>query len=118
MRRTRLVALALPLLAGVQAMPAAPASAADTYASLSGSGSTWSQVALDQWAKDVKQNGITVNYNGTGSSAGRSDFSQGVTDFGVSEIPFQTHPEDGSTPEDPRRSFSYMPIVAGGTSFM
>jgi phosphate transport system substrate-binding protein len=123
MRRSRLVALAvaltLPLLAGLQSVPASgAAAAADTYASISGSGSTWSQVALDQWSKDVKQNGITVNYNGTGSSAGRSDFAQGVTDFGVSEIPFQSHPEDHSTPEDPRRPFSYMPIVAGGTSFM
>ncbi len=36
----------------------------------------------------------------------------------MSEIPFQAHPEDGSAPEKPTTGYAYMPIVAGGTSFM
>ncbi|PJJ64986.1 phosphate ABC transporter substrate-binding protein PstS [Compostimonas suwonensis] len=92
---------------------------AETYAPITGSGSTWSQNALDQWRKNVTANyQMTVNYNGTGSSAGRRDFIQGTVDFGVSEIPFQLRPEDNSAPEAPTTGYAYMPIVAGGTAFM
>src|SRR6478672_6501195 len=96
---------------------AGPASA-DSYVTISGSGSTWSQVAVDAWRVDVHANGLTINYNGDGSSAGRLDFIQGLSDFAVSEIPFQLHPEDGSLPEVSTRPYAYLPIVAGGTSFM
>ncbi|MDF2443387.1 MAG: phosphate transport system substrate-binding protein, partial [Subtercola sp.] len=61
---------------------------------------------------------MTVNYSGNGSSAGRQDFISQSVDFAVSEIPFQAHPEDQSAPETPTSGYSYMPIVAGGTSFM
>lgn len=96
-----------------------PAQAAESYVPISGSGSTWSQNALDQWRKNVAGNyGMTVNYSGTGSSAGRQDFINQTVDFAISEIPFQAHPEDGSAPEVPATTYSYMPIVAGGTSLM
>jgi phosphate ABC transporter phosphate-binding protein len=113
MSRPYALLLAL-LLVLVNARPAA----AEQYVPITGSGSTWSQVAIDQWSKDVKKNGITVNYSGTGSSQGRTDFRMAQTDFGVSEIPFQLHPEDNSAPEVSTRPYAYMPIVAGGTSFM
>jgi phosphate transport system substrate-binding protein len=61
---------------------------------------------------------MTVNYSGTGSSAGRTDFINQAVDFAVSEIPFQAHPDDGSTAEAPTTGYAYMPIVAGGTAFM
>ena len=97
----------------------AQAAYAATYVPISGTGSTWSQNALDQWRKNVAANyGMTVNYSGTGSSAGRRDYIAGQVDFAISEIPFQTSPEDGSAPEKPTTAFAYMPIVAGGTSFM
>ncbi|WP_241976389.1 phosphate ABC transporter substrate-binding protein PstS [Cryobacterium algoricola] len=90
-----------------------------SYDPITGTGSTWSQNALDQWRKNVASNyGMTVNYSGVGSSAGRRDFVAGNVDFAVSEIPFQTAPEDGSAPEVPARGYAYMPIVAGGTAFM
>lgn len=96
----------------------APAQA-ETYFPITGSGSTWSQNALDQWRRNVYSNyGITVNYTGVGSSAGRRDFIAKTVDFAVSEIPFQSKPEDGSQPEEPLTKYAYMPIVAGGTSFM
>lgn len=89
------------------------------YEPITGTGSTWSQNALDQWRRNVASNyGMTVNYSGVGSSAGRRDFINGSVDFAVSEIPFQSRPEDGSAPEVPPRGFAYMPIVAGGTAFM
>ncbi len=96
-----------------------PAQAATSYVPITGTGSTWSQNALDQWRKNVASNyGMTVNYSGVGSSAGRRDFIAGSVDFAVSEIPFQIAPEDNSAPEVPTRGYAYMPIVAGGTSFM
>ena len=45
------------------------------------------------------QFGISVDYNGTGSTQGRIDFNNGTVDFAASDIPFQLHPEDGSAPE-------------------
>lgn len=103
------------LIVGVVATPAS----AETWEVITGTGSTWSQNAIDQWKTNVASNyGMTVNYSGVGSSAGRRDFIQGSVDFAVSEIPFQSAPEDGSAPEVPPRGFAYMPIVAGGTAFM
>lgn len=122
MRRLRHSILAVlclaAALAGVAGSEPLAASAA-TWTPISGSGSTWSQNALDQWRRNVASNyGMTVNYSGTGSSAGRRDFINQTVDFAVSEIPFQAHPEDGSAPEAPTTGYAYMPIVAGGTSFM
>ncbi|WP_291057734.1 phosphate ABC transporter substrate-binding protein PstS [Herbiconiux sp.] len=111
-------AVVLASLAVVGGADAAPARA-DTYTPITGTGSTWSSNALDQWRKNVAANyGMTVNYSGTGSSAGRRDFISQSVDFAVSEIPFQAAPEDGSIPEVPTTGYAYMPIVAGGTSFM
>lgn len=96
----------------------APA-AADGYVPITGTGSTWSQNALDQWRRNVAANyGMTVNYSGTGSTSGRRDFIQGTVDFAISEIPFQARPEDGSAAEVPNIGYAYMPVVAGGTAFM
>ncbi len=106
-------------LVGVMAFGGAMAAQAESYDPITGTGSTWSQNALDQWRKNVASNyGMTVNYSGTGSSAGRRDYIGGTVDYAVSEIPFQAHPEDGSPPEVPPRGYAYMPIVAGGTSLM
>ena len=117
-RRVGRLAAALAVVTLVALVPA-PAQAAESYVPISGSGSTWSQNALDQWRKNVAENyGMTINYSGTGSTAGRTDFINQTVDFAVSEIPFQAHPEDGSPSEKPTTGYSYMPIVAGGTSLM
>ena len=114
----RLIAACL-LVVGLAGGTGSPAAQAATYLPITGTGSTWSQNALDQWRKNVAANyGMTVNYSGVGSSAGRRDFIQGTVDYAVSEIPFQSSPEDGSAPERPSTGFAYMPIVAGGTAFM
>ncbi|WP_405998480.1 phosphate ABC transporter substrate-binding protein PstS [Streptomyces sp. NBC_00829] len=112
---TALVLLAA-LLFGA-AMPGAELAHAATYVPISGAGSTWSQNALDQWRANVKQYGMTVNYNGTGSSDGRNQFRNGTVDYGVSEIPYGIK-DSGVVDPPPSRKYAYMPIVAGGTSFM
>jgi phosphate transport system substrate-binding protein len=70
---------------------------------------------------------LNINFNAVGSTAGRSFYIQKQVDFAVSEIPFQSAYRDSSgsvvTNElnlvaSANRPFAYLPIVAGGTSFM
>ncbi|WP_030939273.1 phosphate ABC transporter substrate-binding protein PstS [Streptomyces sp. NRRL S-646] len=92
---------------------------ADSYTPIAGAGSTWAENAVDEWRRAVNQYGMRISYAGTGSSDGRRQFLSGTVDFAVSDIPFQTHPTDGSAAERPAQgSYAYMPIVAGGTVFM
>lgn len=105
------LALALVAIVGFQL----PAQA--EYAQIEGSGSTWSQVILSQWIKDVSASGIHVAYTGSGSSVGRKDFSNYSSMFAVSEIPYQGTDETGQPDTSNGREYAYMPIVAGGTAF-
>jgi phosphate ABC transporter phosphate-binding protein len=102
-------------LAGLSASMGA--AQADSYVPISGAGSTWSQNAIEQWRKNVNQYGLRVNYAGTGSSDGRNQFRNGTVDFAVSEIPYGLK-DAGVVDSPPSRKYAYMPIVAGGTSFM
>src|SRR6266550_5063729 len=90
-----------------------------------GAGSTWVQIALDQWRADVARQGISVNYQGVGSTSGRVFYYQNQIDFAASEIPFTKAYRDatGSVITNEvalaaHRPYAYMPDVAGGTSFM
>lgn len=118
-RWRRGLAATLAVVAGmtVAIPPASASSRQPAYERINGSGSTWSQNALDQWVQDVKRNGMIVDYSGGGSSAGRRQFADGQSDFGVSEIPYQGT-DQGQVDASPNRAYAYMPIVAGGTSFM
>lgn len=92
---------------------------AESFATITGSGSTWSEVAVQAWAADVAVNGLTVEYSGVGSTAGRQAYINTTADFAVSEIPFQLQPKPPEPAENPsHRPHAYLPIVAGGTSFM
>jgi len=93
--------------------------------SIDGAGSTWVQIALDQWRADVARQGIAVNYQGVGSTSGRVFYYQDQVDFAASEIPFTPAYRDatGSVITNEvalaaHRPYAYMPDVAGGTSFM
>lgn len=116
MRRRRSVLAVLVLTMAVPLAFGTPARAAD-YVPISGAGSTWSQNAIQQWASNVEQYGMRINYDGTGSTNGRNQFASELVDFGVLEIPYGK--DDGAAGEArPKFSYAYMPIVAGGTSFM
>jgi phosphate ABC transporter phosphate-binding protein len=96
--------------------PVAP-SLRTTYAQIEGTGSTWSELIVQQWIADVDANGMKVVYTGGGSSKGRKDFAQGSTDFAISEIPYQGTDEQGNADTSNGRQYAYLPIVAGGTAF-
>ena len=117
LRRSAALAAVVVVMAAVQAI-AAPLADAQTYVPISGSGSTWSFNALDQWRRNVEQlYGIRINFAPSGSSQGRVEFKNGTTDFAVSEIEYGLT-DNGVVDTPPQRGFAYMPIVAGGTSFM
>ena len=65
------------------------AAGAGSFVSISGSGSSWASVAIDQWAQQVRPNGIVVNYNPDGSAAGRGDYMANQDDFAGSDPPFR-----------------------------
>ncbi len=111
--------MAVALVASTIAFPLS--ATANAQVTVDGAGSTWSQIAVDQWRADVARQGITINYQGVGSTAGRVAYYQGQVDFAVSEIPFQTGADSGGVNEVQAasgRPFAYLPIVAGGTAFM
>ena len=121
MRLVRIGVAAAAVLA-VLLVSAPPASAAT---SISGSGSSWSGPALDQWRKDVGPRGININFAANGSAAGRNDWNLGLNDFTASDVPFRSRTDTGATAgnnssgvEKPVYGFSYVPVTAGGTTFM
>lgn len=83
---------------------------------VTGAGSTWVQIALDQWRADIARQGYSINYQGVGSSAGRSLYIINQVDFAASEIPFQ--PDEVNQLTHANKHYQYMPDVAGGTSLM
>jgi phosphate transport system substrate-binding protein len=116
----RLAALAVALLIGFLGLGsmAGPAAATNSHALISGSGSSWSANAVNQWIADVQSNGLQVVFTASGSAQGRKDFANRQNDFGVTDIGFQGHdPETNQDDSSDGRGYAYLPIVAGGTSF-
>ncbi len=119
-RRLRPAALvAVVLTFGTLILAAvAPARAAPEYAEIEGSGSTWAYGIIAPWIAQVQSAfGMQITFNQSGSSQGRKDFANGVTDFGDSDIPYQgVDPTTGQT-DASTRGYAYAPVVAGGTAF-
>jgi len=85
---------------------------------INGAGSTWAANAVELWRGELRQQrGIFLNYASTGSSDGRAQFAGGTVDFAVSDVPYGLKDAFGQADPVPRRPFTYLPSVAGGTSF-
>ena len=95
-RRARLATLSAVLVAvaAILVLTLNPAGAQASYTRISGEGSSWSAGFMDAMRVNVKQFGITVDYNPSGSTSGRKNFLNGTVDFAASDIPFQFNPED------------------------
>ncbi|WGL52763.1 substrate-binding domain-containing protein [Nocardioides sp. BP30] len=97
---------------------ALPAAHAASYPRLSGDGSSWAGNALNDWVTGVKAQGVTVDFNPDGSSQGRANFANGLSDYAVSEIPYKGDTADPQDQSFPGFGYGMLPVVAGGTSFM
>ena len=75
----------LCLAAVALAASAMPVKAATT---INGSGSSFAAPILTRWASDFQKTttGAQVNYQSVGSGAGITQFIQGITDFGASDV--------------------------------
>jgi ABC-type phosphate transport system substrate-binding protein len=107
----------------VIASSALPAAAS---AGITGGGSGFAALEIDQWRADTARNpfNLSITYVAQGSSVGRANFSSGLFDYGASDIYYQTselaalqsqrckgHPPDPGC-------FVYVPVSAGGLAFM
>ncbi|WP_236795935.1 substrate-binding domain-containing protein [Amycolatopsis sp. GM8] len=114
----RLVAiLGAATLLIVSGGPGAPVAGAVGEA-ISGSGSTWSFPMVNQWRADVASQGTNVNIGPGGSSVGRQQFADGITDFGDSDIAYQGRDLLTGQQDVSIRAYAYIPVIAGGTSLM
>lgn len=115
MNRPMRLLLLLLVTTAVTLRLAGPAAA--QYAQIEGSGSTWSYTIVQQWISDVNASGMRITFNNNGSSQGRKDFANNVTDFGITEIPYQGADPVTNEVDKSNRPYAYLPIVAGGTAF-
>ena len=103
-----LAALALPVLfIGNAATATTPSAAKLSSATLNGDGSTFqlgfNQVCIGGFKQ--AQKAVTINYQGNGSGAGRTDFVNGVVDFAGTDAPYK------ATDPQPPKPFLYFPTV-------
>jgi phosphate transport system substrate-binding protein len=123
--------LAVILLAVGLAVAILPARPAWASPQLNGGGSGFAGLEIDQWRADVarKPYNLDINYVAQGSTVGRLNFASGLFDYGVSDVVY--NPQDGGSvdrfgqPLDTKRCgqplkncFQYVPVSAGGLSFM
>jgi ABC-type phosphate transport system substrate-binding protein len=106
------VALAAATLLGTEGAGAA------TPLQINGSGSSWAANAINQWVQDVYTSGVQVTFNPDGDSQGRQDFANRVSDFSVTADGYQGFDSTtGVSDTSNGRSYAYLPVAAGGTSF-
>ena len=75
---------------------------------LQGAGSTFAANFIDRCRVEfMKSTGDSVVYGASGSGAGKNMFSNGVTDFAMSDVPYSI------SEIKPSKEFTYVPLVAG-----
>ncbi|TMR06743.1 hypothetical protein ETD83_03500 [Actinomadura soli] len=116
-RRGRVV-LAAGLVCALGPLAPPSTAAAAALPAVNGAGSTFAQIAIQQWTADVsRQFGLRVNYQGNGSTAGRAYFAQKQVDFASSDVSFGFPAGLGNEPR-PNFPYTYLPLVAGGTAIL
>ncbi len=114
--RTACVVACVTATCAVVASRPQPAGAAGP--TISGTGSSYAAVAINQWASQVQSlYGDNINYATTSSVIGLNNFAQyPLVDFGASEIGYST----GQANNTPKAGFNYqyLPDVAGANCLM
>ncbi len=86
--RITLALAAAGLVAALAVVLAGAASAKSSSGSVNGAGSTFVQPLVTKWEGPVQSDlGISLNYNGVGSTGGVSAITQKQVDFGASDAP-------------------------------
>ncbi|RAY11382.1 hypothetical protein DPM19_30625 [Actinomadura craniellae] len=95
-----------------------PAAASSALPAVSGSGSTFAAVAIQQWTADVaRSQSLRVNFNPIGSTAGRDQFARRLVDFASSDVSYR-FPGGLGDENVPNFKYTYAPLVAGGTAIL
>jgi len=119
--RARLIAISasIPLSLSLALAPPGVASTG-SFVPITGSGSSFATIAIEQWALDVRPRGLVADFNPDGSEAGRADYIANQDDFAVSDEPFRTSLDKlaGLGPEHVPLGFSYIPAPASGVAFL
>lgn len=82
---------------------------------MTGAGSTYAALAIQQWIGDAKRSGLNFSYNTNGSPAGVQFYLASTIDFAATEAEIGSV-NDGNT--NTSKSYQYIPDVAGATAFM
>jgi phosphate transport system substrate-binding protein len=106
--------LAASLFAATQTSAQAyTAAQVDTSVQLTGAGATFPLNIIEQWKADFKKSsGVTVNYTGVGSGAGRTQLLNGTVDFAGSDVTAPAAQVDQLNAKYPG-GFVYVPETAG-----
>jgi phosphate transport system substrate-binding protein len=86
---------------------------------VTGGGSSWAALALNQWVADVSApqfGSLNVSYSTTSSVLGLNEFAQNQINFGVSEIGYSTGQADDVPPSGD--AYQYLPAVGGADCLM
>jgi phosphate transport system substrate-binding protein len=115
-RRLGAALAVLPIVAGLSALAvAADAQPAGASVTVTGDGSSYAAVAINQWVAQVATiDQLNINYQTSSSVIGLNEFAQNQVNFGASEIGYSTRQADFTPPE----SYQYMPDIAGATCIM
>jgi ABC-type phosphate transport system substrate-binding protein len=99
-------------VAGPQVVDVGTAAAAGP--TITGSGSSYAAVAINQWVAQVEAvNGDGINYSTSSSVTGLNEFAQQQVDFGATEIGYSTNQANYTPPAG--YAYQYLPTVAGAT---
>ncbi len=116
MRKLTWMAMVISALATLVVDPASAAAAPP--AQINGAGSSWAATAVIQWTTDVYTEGVQATFNPDGDSDGRQDFANRVSDFSVTADGYQGFDATtGVSDTSNGRSYVYLPVASGGTSF-
>ncbi len=116
----RAMAVVLLMSGAVFAPIAVTAVAPPAYANgptITGAGSSYASVAIDQWVAEISSiDGDSVNYSVSSSVIGLNEFAQQQVNFGASEIGYSTGQANYTPPSG--YAYQYLPDVAGATCMM
>jgi phosphate transport system substrate-binding protein len=125
-RRSRFAFLAIAMLLLVLTVTVDAGVAVADGAAINGGGSGFAALEMDQWRADTARApfNLNVDYVAQGSSFGRNSFQSGNLDYGTSDIQYPDNEIPGlisskrCAGRQPTQCFTYVPVSAGGLSFM